>query len=183
MDILGVSCFYHDSAAALLRDGELVAASMEERLTRKKHDSGFPAQAIRFCLERGGIQGPDLDYVVFYEKPMVKVGRILQTALSTFPQSWDFWREAVTAYVSEKLWIKSLIQHQLGVRPDQILFCDHHLSHAASAFFASPFDDAAVLTVDGVGEWTTTTMGYATANWDGQGQNKIQLLWEQLCPH
>jgi len=183
MDILGVSCFYHDSAAVLLRDGEVIAASMEERLSRKKHDNGFPARAINFCLERGGIKGPDLDYVVFYEKPMVKVGRILQTALGTFPRSWDFWREAVTAYVSEKFWIKSLLQQQLGVRPDQILFCDHHMSHAASAFFASPFDDAAVITVDGVGEWTTTTMGHAQGTWDGTGENRIDLFWEQRFPH
>lgn len=182
MDILGISCFYHDAAAALLRDGELVAASMEERLTRKKHDNSFPSQAIQFCLKRAGIQGPDLDYVVFYEKPMVKVGRILQTALSTFPRSWDFWREAVTAYVSEKMWIKSLIQRELNVPPDKILFCDHHMSHAASAFFTSPYEDAAVLTIDGVGEWTTTTMGRATANW-GRGQNQIDLLWEQKFPH
>jgi carbamoyltransferase len=183
MDILGVSCFYHDSAAALLRDGDIVAASMEERITRKKHDNGFPARAIDFCLERGGINGPDLDYVVFYEKPMVKVGRILQTALATFPRSWDFWREAVTAYVSEKFWIKSLLQQYLGVRPDQILFCDHHMSHATSAFFASPFEDAAVLTIDGVGEWTTTTMGTATGSLNGSGENTINLFWEQRFPH
>ncbi len=183
MDILGVSCFYHDSAAVLLRDGEIVAASMEERLTRKKHDSGFPAKAIDFCLQSGGIQGPDLDYVVFYEKPMVKVGRILQTALGTFPRSWDFWREAVTAYVGEKFWIKSLLQQHVGVHPDRILFCDHHMSHAASAFFASPFDEAAVLTVDGVGEWTTTTMGQAAGSWNGDGENKIDLFWEQRFPH
>ncbi len=183
MDILGVSCFYHDGAVALLRDGELVAATMEERLSRKKHDSGFPKHAIDFCLQAGGIQGPDLDYVVFYEKPMVKVGRILQTALGTFPRSWSFWREAVTAYVGEKLWIKSLLQHYLGVRPDQILFCDHHMSHAASAFFASPYDEAAVITVDGVGEWTTTTMGYAKGTWDGTGENKIDLFYEQRFPH
>ncbi|HML21337.1 MAG TPA: carbamoyltransferase [Aggregatilinea sp.] len=183
MDILGISCFYHDAAAALLRDGDLVAASMEERFTRKKHDNGFPSEAIQFCLKRAGIQGADLDYVVFYEKPMVKVGRILQTSLSTFPRSWDFWREAVTAYVSEKMWIKSLIQHELNISPDKILFCDHHMSHAASAFFTSPFEDAAVLTIDGVGEWTTTTMGYATANWNGQGQNAINLFWEQKFPH
>ncbi|MCZ7541930.1 MAG: carbamoyltransferase [Anaerolineae bacterium] len=183
MDILGVSCFYHDAAAALLRDGQIVAATMEERLTRKKHDNGFPARAIDFCLEQGGIKGPDLDYVVFYEKPMVKVGRILQTALGTFPRSWDFWREAVTAYVSEKFWIKSLLQHHLGVRPEQILFCDHHMSHAASAFFASPFDEAAVITVDGVGEWTTTTMGMARGTWDGGGESAIDLFWEQRFPH
>lgn len=183
MDILGISCFYHDSAAALLRDGELVAASMEERLSRKKHDNGFPSRAIDFCLERGGITGQDLDYVVFYEKPMVKIGRILQTALGTFPRSWDFWRESVIAYTSEKFWIKSLLQQYLGVRADQILFCDHHMSHAASAFFASPYEEAAVLTVDGVGEWTTTTMGYAVANWNGSGENKIDLFWEQRFPH
>src|SRR5512145_194486 len=167
MDILGVSCFYHDSAVALLRDGELVAATMEERLTRKKHDSGFPAKSIDFCLDMGGIKGPDLDYVVFYEKPMVKVGRILQTALGTFPRSWDFWREAIIAYLDEKLWIKSKIQQYLGVKSEQILFCDHHMSHAASALFASPYDEAAILTIDGVGEWTSTTMGYGTANWNG----------------
>jgi carbamoyltransferase len=183
MDILGVSCFYHDSAAVLLRDGEVVAASMEERLTRKKHDNSFPERAIDFCLERGGIKGPDLDYVVFYEKPMVKVGRILQTALGSFPRSWQFWREAVTAYVSEKFWIKSLLQQHLGVQPEQILFCDHHMSHATSAFFASPFDEAAVLTTDGVGEWTTTTMGYAKGNWNASGGNNIELFWEQRFPH
>ncbi|MCD4686245.1 MAG: hypothetical protein K8S97_09950 [Anaerolineae bacterium] len=182
MDILGVSCFYHDSAAVLLRDGEIVAASMEERLTRKKHDSDFPTQAINFCLEQGGITGADLDYVVFYEKPMVKVGRILQTSLSTFPRSWDFWREAVIAYVNEKFWVKSLLQQRLGVRPDQILFCDHHMSHAASAFFASPFEDAAVITVDGVGEWTTTTVGHAKGGFNG-GENSIDLFWEQRFPH
>ncbi len=183
MDILGVSCFYHDSAAVLLRDGQLIAASMEERLSRKKHDNGFPARAIDFCLAQGGIKGPDLDYVVFYEKPMVKVGRILQTALGTFPRSWTFWREAVTAYVSEKFWIKNLLQQYLGVPPEKILFCDHHLSHAASAFFASPFEEAAVITVDGVGEWTTTTMGLARGSWNGTGENSINLFWEQRFPH
>ncbi len=183
MDILGVSCFYHDSAAVLLRDGELVAASMEERLTRKKHDSSFPTRAINFCLEQGGINGADLDYVVFYEKPMVKVGRILQTALNTFPRSWDFWREAVTAYVSEKFWIKSLLQQNLGVRADQILFCDHHMSHAASAFFASPYEEAAVITVDGVGEWTTTTTGHARGSFTDGSQNNIELFAEQRFPH
>jgi carbamoyltransferase len=183
MDILGVSCFYHDSAVVLLRDGEVIAASMEERLSRKKHDNGFPDRAIDFCLERGGTKGPDLDYVVFYEKPMVKVGRILQTALGTFPRSSTFWREAVTAYVSEKLWIKSLLQQKLGVRSEQVLFCDHHMSHAASAFFASPYDEAAVLTVDGVGEWTTTTMGTAKGSFAQSGQNNIDLFWEQRFPH
>ncbi len=183
MNILGVSCFYHDSAAVLLRDGQIVAASMEERLSRKKHDNGFPARAIDFCLQEGGIRGPELDYVVFYEKPMVKVGRLLQTALSTFPRSWRMWSEAVTSYVSEKFWVKSLLQQRLGVRPDQILFCDHHMSHAASAFFASPYEEAAVLTVDGVGEWTTTTGGIARGSFDGSVPNSIELFWEQRFPH
>ena len=107
---------------------------------------------------------------------MVKVGRILQTALGTFPRSWDFWREAVTAYVGEKFWIKSLLQQHTGVGPEQILFCDHHMSHAASAFFASPFDEAAVLTVDGVGEWTTTTIGYIPPTGTGRARTR-SALW------
>ncbi len=183
MNILGVSCFYHDSAAVLLRDGEIVAASMEERLSRKKHDNGFPTRAIDFCLREGGLSGPELDYVVFYEKPMVKVGRILQTALGTFPRSWRMWREAVTTYISEKFWIKSLLQQRLGVQPEQILFCDHHMSHAASAFFASPYEEAAVLTVDGVGEWTTTTAGLAKGSFDGNTPNTLDLFWEERFPH
>ncbi len=183
MYILGISCFYHDSAAAILRDGQLVAAAMEERFSRLKNDNGFPTRAIDFCLRKAGITGGDLDYVVFYEKPLVKFERILMSALGTFPRSRDVWREAMLAWLPEKLWIKSIIQNRLKINPKQILFCDHHMSHAASAFFCSPYDEAAILTVDAVGEWTTTTMGRATADWTGSDKNQITLFAEQRYPH
>lgn len=185
MYILGISAFYHDSAAALIRDGELIAASMEERFSRKKHDNSFPEQAVEFCLQQAGITAHDLDYVVFYEKPLLKFERILQSTLNTFPKSWDVWREAVVSWLKEKLWVKTAIQNGVGVDYNRIIFCDHHMSHAASAFFASPFRSAAVLTVDGVGEWTTTTLGKATSYWaeDADGQNVIDLFSEQRFPH
>jgi carbamoyltransferase len=185
MYILGISCFYHDSAAALIKDGALVAASMEERFSRKKHDNTFPQQAIDFCLRQAGITADDLDYVVFYEKPLVKFERILLTTLHTFPHSMHVWRDAMISWINEKLWVKSIIQNRTGATPGKILFCDHHMSHAASAFFASPFKKAAVLTVDGVGEWTTTTLGSATSRWEGDaaGENKIDLFQEQRFPH
>jgi carbamoyltransferase len=186
MYILGISCFYHDAAAALLRDGELVAASMEERFTRKKHDNSYPEKAIEFCLHQAGIRQQDLDYVVFYEKPLLKFERILLTTLNTFPQSSAVWREAMLSWMKEKLWVKNIIQNKLKVDYKKILFCDHHMSHAASAFFASPFRDAAVLTVDGVGEWTTTTLGKATSTWVGDEtpeHNDITLFSEQRFPH
>ena len=185
MHILGISAFYHDSAAALIRDGELVAAAMEERFTRKKHDNGFPKLAIDFCLKQAQITADDLEYIVFYEKPLMKFERILLTTLNTFPQSSGVWREAMVSWLKEKLWVKSAIVRELGVGLDKVLFCDHHMSHAASAFFASPFKEAAVLTVDGVGEWTTTTLGKATSKWaDGSGtENNITLLEEQRFPH
>jgi carbamoyltransferase len=185
MYILGIACFFHDASAALIKDGEIVAAAMEERFSRKKHDNSFPTQAIEYCLRAAGIRGEDVDYAVFYEKPLVKFERILQMTLNTFPHSASFWREAMVGWLNEKLWVKSLIQKELKIRPDQILFCDHHMSHAASAFFASPFRDAAVLTVDGVGEWTTTTLGTATSYWDGEteGRNDITLLHEERFPH
>ncbi|MHB8626704.1 MAG: carbamoyltransferase family protein [Aggregatilineales bacterium] len=183
MHILGISCFYHDSAAAILRDGQLVAAAMEERFSRLKNDNGFPTRAIDFCLRQAGISGADLDYVVFYEKPLVKFERILMSALGTFPRSRDVWREAMLAWLPEKLWIKSILQNRLKIDPKRILFCDHHMSHAASAFFCSPYDEAAILTVDAVGEWTTATMGRATANWTGSDKNQITLFAEQRYPH
>lgn len=184
MYILGISCFYHDSAAALLHNGQLVAAAMEERFTRKKHDSSFPAHAVEFCLRQAGISGSDLDYVVFYEKPLVKFERILLTTLRMFPRSSGAWLEAMIGWMKEKLWIKNIIQNKTGAAYDRILFCDHHMSHAASAFFASPFKEAAVLTVDGVGEWTTATLGTATSCWQGEaGQNAINLFSEQRFPH
>ena len=184
MYILGISAFYHDSAAALIHDGHIVAASMEERFSRKKHDNSFPEQAVQFCLETAGITADDLDYVVFYEKPLVKFERILLTALNTFPQSSEVWREAMVSWLREKLWVKTAIQNGVGVGYDKILFTDHHMSHAASAFYASPFKEAAVLTVDGVGEWTTTTLGKATSYFEGEtGTNKIDLFSEQRFPH
>jgi carbamoyltransferase len=185
MYILGISCFYHDSAAALLKDGVLVAASMEERFSRKKHDNSFPQQAIAFCLAQAGIRKQDVDYVVFYEKPLVKFERILLTTLNTFPRSVNVWRGALVAWLNEKLWVKTIIQKQTDIPYDRVLFCDHHMSHAASAFFASPFKEAAVLTVDGVGEWTTTTLGTASSYWEGDinGENKIELFEEQRFPH
>ena len=183
MNILGVSCYYHDAAAALLQDGMLVAAAEEERFTRKKHDSGFPTQAIGFCLDHAGIHPGDLDYVVFYEKPLVKFERILATAVSTFPRSASTFREAMISQFDGKLWIKSQLAHRLGVPPDKILFVDHHVAHAASAFFCSPFKEAAILTVDGVGEWTTAATGSATADWNGQGTNALRLSHEIRFPH
>ncbi len=134
MDILGISCYYHDAAAALIRDGQLIAAAEEERFSRLKHDSDFPTHAIRFCLEAGGIDARDLDYVVFYEKPFLKFERILLTALQTAPRSWRVFREAMIHWLLDKLWIKGRLRNDLGVEPEKILFCEHHLSHAASAF-------------------------------------------------
>jgi carbamoyltransferase len=183
MNILGVSCLYHDAAAALLQDGLLVAASEEERFSRVKHDYGYPARAIDFCLHHAGIAGPELDYVVFYEKPLLKFERILMTTLASFPRSWQTFGEAMIAWFDEKLWIKSLLANHLGLPQDRVLFAEHHLSHAASAFFASPYREAAILTVDGVGEWTTTSLGRASASWDGYGSNNVELYDEVRFPH
>ncbi len=183
MYILGVSCFYHDSAVALLKDGQLVAAAMEERFSRLKNDNGFPAKAIDFCLNKAGITGQDLDFAVFYEKPLVKFERILLNALQSFPRSRDVWREAMGVWLPQKLWIKTLLQNYLRIDAKRILFSDHHMAHAASAFYASPFDEAAILTVDGVGEWTTAALGRATACWNGSGSNNITLFEEHRFPH
>jgi carbamoyltransferase len=159
MRILGLSCYFHDAAAAILVDGALVAAAEEERFSRIKHDFGFPSNSIRFCLDRAGIAGPDLDYVAFFEKPFIKFERILQTSLATVPRSHAVFRQAMTTWMLDKLWIKSRIRDLVGLPAERILFVEHHQSHAASAFFCSPFHDAAVLTVDGVGEWATATAG------------------------
>jgi carbamoyltransferase len=176
MDVLGISCFFHDAAAALLRDGVLVAAAEEERFSRVKHDFGFPSRAIRFCLAQGGITGSELECVAFFEKPLVKFERILSTALATAPRSATVFRKALTAWLLDKLWVKSRIRDELGVPADRIVFCRHHDSHAASAFFASRFDEAAVLTVDGVGEWTTTAIG------KGSGSS-LRLTHDIRFPH
>ena len=183
MHILGISCFYHDAAAALVRDGAVVAAAEEERFSRVKHDPAFPALAIAFCLEHAGITADELDYVVFYEKPLVKFERILTTALRSFPRSWRGFGESMITWFDEKLWVKAFIQKELGVPAEKILFTDHHMAHAASAFFCSPFPSAAVLTVDGVGEWTTTAAGTATGAWEPGGANAITLDREARFPH
>ena len=176
MNILGISCFFHDAAAALLRDGELIAAAEEERFTRQKHDYEFPVNAIQFCLREGKIRGSELDLVVFFEKPFLKFERLLMSVMQTFPKSRKVFQESMITWLTDKLWVKHLIQRHLAVPPDRIVFSDHHLSHAASAFFCSPFDEAAILTVDGVGEWATATYGI------GRGTD-IKLLREIRFPH
>jgi carbamoyltransferase len=160
----------------LLRDGRLVAAAEEERFSRIKHDYDFPRQAIRFCLEQGGIDGRDLDYVAFFEKPFRKFDRILMSVLQTYPKSWKVFRESMITWMLDKLWVGDAIESELGVPKDRILFSDHHVSHAASAFLCSPFEQAAILTIDGVGEWTTTAWG------TGLG-NRIQLTHKLEFPH
>jgi carbamoyltransferase len=159
MHILGISCYYHDAAAVILRDGQLLAAAEEERFSRVKHDFAFPSNAIKFCLEQAGITGRDLDYVVFFEKPFRKLDRILASVLQTYPQSWKVFRESMIGWILDKLWVASTLQAELGISREKIFFSDHHLSHAASAFLCSPFEDAAILTVDGVGEWLTAACG------------------------
>ena len=183
MYILGISCYYHDAAAALLKDGILVAAAEEERFTRKKHDFSFPEKAIEFCLRQAGITNKELDYVVFYEKPLLKFERILLNTLQTFPASYGVFRESMITWFNDKLWIKGHILTKLDIPDEKLLFVEHHLSHAASAFFCSPYREAAVMTVDGVGEWTTATLGKATADWDGKGTNHIELFSEVKFPH
>ena len=176
MHILGLSCYFHDASAAILRDGHLVAAAEEERFSRVKHDFGFPARAIEFCLAEAGIRGPDVDYVAFFEKPFVKFDRILQTTFAEVPRSAAVFRQAITAWLLDKLWVKNRIREAIGVPADRILFVEHHQSHAASAFFCSPFDEAAILTVDGVGEWATATTG--------RGRDRtIDLTHEIHFPH
>ena len=176
MNILGLSFYYHDSSAALVQDGKLIAAAEEERFSRVKHDSGFPGLAIDFCLKMGGITMHDVDYVVFYEKPFVKFERMLLSAMATFPRSSAVFRESMQRWVSDKLWIKSMMSKEMGIPSSKLLFADHHMSHAASSYFTSPFEDSAILTVDGAGEWSTSTMGH------GKG-NKIEIIKEMRFPH
>ena len=175
MNILGISCYYHDAAAVLISDGRIVAAAEEERFSRKKHDSGFPKKAIDYCLKEDALSSSDLDYVVFYEKPFRKFHRILISSLSTFPKSYASFREAIRLWMTQKLWIKSEIASYLKLPEDKILFSEHHLSHAASTYFPSPFKESAILTVDGVGEWATASYGVGKSN-------KIKLLKEIHFP-
>ena len=175
--ILGISAFYHDSAAALVIDGEVVAAAQEERFTRKKHDYEFPAHAIRYCLDEAGLTPEQLDYVGFYDKPFLKFERLLETYLSYAPRGFQSFLKFVPLWARQKLHLPREIAKGLeGRYHKQIVFTEHHESHAASAFFPSPFDEAAILTLDGVGEWATTTYGV------GQG-NRIELTHEQRFPH
>ena len=175
MNILGLSAFYHDSAACLVRDGEIIAAAQEERFTRKKHDASFPEQAVRYCLREGGLNVNELDYVTFYEKPFLKFDRILHTYLTYAPVGLRSFLMAIPLWIRERIWMKELIRRELGC-VCKVLFPEHHESHAASAFFPSPFSEAAFLTCDGVGEWTTTSYGV------GRG-NQIQMLAELRFPH
>jgi len=183
MVILGISCFYHDAAAALLVDGQLVAAAEEERFSRQKHDAGFPLGAVKYCLRAASLKLADVDYVVFYEKPLPKFDRILRTSLATWPKSLSPFREAMIVWLGDKLWMKSEIRKHLPVPAERILFVEHHLSHAASAMFCAPFDSAAVLSVDGVGEWTTTAIGRGKADFVGGGVNDLSLDRELRFPH
>ncbi len=175
MNILGISAFYHDSAACLVRDGEIISAAQEERFTRKKHDHSFPTQAIEYCLKAAGIDDQDLDYVAFYDKPFQKFDRLLSTYLSYAPRGIASFLKAMPLWLKQKLWIKDFIADELKFE-GKILFPEHHQSHAASAFFPSPFKEAAFLTVDGVGEWTTSSYGI------GQ-DNKIEIMGELHFPH
>jgi len=175
--ILGISAFYHDSAAALVVDGKIVAAAQEERFSRVKHDAGFPSRAIEYCLREAGARTDSLDYVAFYEKPLVKFERILETHLAHAPSGFGSFRDGIPTWLKEKLHLRSRINRELNrARRQPIVFLDHHESHAASAFFPSPFDEAAILTLDGVGEWSTTTMG------QGRG-GRIQLDQHLRFPH
>src|ERR1039457_6618669 len=181
--ILGISAFYHDSAACLLEDGRIIAAAQEERFTRKKHDSSFPARAIRYCLDAGGVGLDQIDYVAFYDKPFLKFERLLETYIAFAPRGLRSFQMAVPLWLREKLFQKSLLRDELkryaGEKIDwdrRLLFTEHHLSHAASAFFPSPFEEAAILTMDGVGEWATTSLA------SGKG-NHVEITKEIHFPH
>ena len=182
MRILGISAFYHDSAAALIEDGRIVAAAQEERFSRKRHDSDFPLRAIDYCLAESGSSLADVDHVVFYDKPFLKFERLLETYLAMAPRGFASFRMAIPVWIKEKLFQKGLLAKELkALAPDidwetRLLFAEHHQSHAASAFFPSPFDEAVVLTMDGVGEWATTSAGI------GRG-NELEIIREIHWPH
>lgn len=175
MYILGISAFYHDSAACIVKDGEIIAAAQEERFTRKKHDHNFPQKAIEYCLKEAGIKASQLDLVAFYDKPFLKFERLLETYLTYAPVGFKSFIKAIPLWIKEKLWMKEMIKDKLGYE-GKVIFPEHHESHAASAFYPSPFQKAAIITMDGVGEWTTTSFGV------GDG-NDIQLLADIKFPH
>jgi len=182
MRIIGISAYYHDSAAALVQDGRIVAAAQEERFTRKKHDQGFPANALRYCLEEGGLKPEEVDHVAFYDKPFLKFERLLETYLTFAPKGYTSFRMALPLWLGEKLFQKRLLNRELkAFAPDvewekRLLFSEHHLSHAASAFYPSPFEESLVLTMDGVGEWTTTSAAH------GKGKD-LAIMREIHFPH
>ena len=183
MYLLGISAFYHDSAACLLKDGEIVAASQEERFTRKKHDASFPHHAIKYCLSEAGIEATELENIVFYEKPFVKFERLLETYLAFAPKGFASFAQAIPVCIKDKLFQKSILSKELRNTlgddanwSEKLLFSEHHLSHAASAFYPSPFNSAAILTLDGVGEWTTTSLAV------GKGKD-LKVLKEIHFPH
>ncbi len=175
VNILGISAFYHDSAACLVQDGDIVAAAQEERFTRKKHDESFPAQAMEFCLEFAGITRDDIDHVVFYDKPLLTFERLLETYIDFAPRGFRSYLKAMPVWLTEKLWTRETIRKQTGFE-GKVLFTEHHQAHAASAFFPSPFEHAAILTIDGVGEWATSSYGI------GNG-NELDILAELRFPH
>ena len=174
--ILGISAFYHDSAAALVVDGEVVAAAQEERFTRKKGDAAFPHHAVAYCLRAGGIKVDDLTHVGFYDKPLLKFERMLSTYTATFPRSFASFRKAMPVWLHEKLWVPSIVRKELKPYRGPIYFAEHHMSHAASCFLPSPFEEAAILTIDGVGEWATASYGV------GRGTD-VKLIKEIRFPH
>ena len=181
--ILGISAYYHDSAAALVVDGEIIAAAQEERFTRKKHDAGFPAMAIDYCLREAGVQLSDVTHVVFYDKPLIKFERLIETYLAFAPRGFKSFFAAIPVWLKEKLYLKKTLRRELsalGAIPEKnlppLMFTEHHQSHAASAFFASPFQKSAVICFDGVGEWATTSV------WLGE-DNQLQAQWEIDFPH
>ena len=181
MWVLGVSAYYHDSAAALIEDGRIVAAAQEERFTRRKHDSRFPAAAVRFCLRHAGISPDAVDHVAFYEKPFIKFERLLETYLAFAPRGYRSFSMALPLWLREKVFQKDLLARELTRleftnAPQRLLFAEHHQSHAASAFYPSPFDESLVLTLDGVGEWATTSV------WMGRGHD-LEPLRELHFPH
>ena len=175
MNILGISAFYHDSAACLVKDGKIVAAAQEERFTRKKHDPDFPKNAAAYCLKSQGLTIKDVDFVAFYDKPLLKFERLLETYLATAPQGFTSYARAMPLWLKHKLWIPDTIKSELGYN-GEVLFTEHHQSHAGSAFYPSPYQEAAILTIDGVGEWTTNSLGV------GRG-NKFSILREIKFPH
>tara|TARA_B100000575_G_C23139044_1_gene662410 strand:- start:2755 stop:4527 length:1773 start_codon:yes stop_codon:yes gene_type:complete len=174
--ILGISCYFHDSSAVIVQDGNLICAAEEERFSRKKHDFGFPEKAIEFCLEKSGIEASEIDYVVFFEKPFLKFERILKSVISTFPKSSKVFIQGMRAWALDKLWVKNKIVSFLEIDPKKIKFSEHHLSHAASSYLCSPFNDSAIVTFDGVGEWASTTISKGS-------ENKINLIKEIHFPH